>query len=262
MTQQNQQNTQEIQLTNEMNVQENQTNGTVSPIISEQEQEKILQNFKEYEKILTQLKEQKKREKEMKIRTKIQQKEEEIQALENQIKKEKGERNMLLEELEGITEFKIDITTEKNTTRTSTPIQEKNRYFPEQNNLYPENGNNEEWNDFKNGSYREPKTNGWGRIPEEPRFQNNQYTRKEKGCLNCGIKGHYLQDCPMIKCNICKRNGHIMRFCPDRICRICNRKGHMEVECEQFDPNYNNRKRIQNDIGKEFSFGEKFERNY
>src|SRR2546421_13083665 len=133
MTQQNQQNAQEIQLTNEINVQENQTNGTVSPIISEQEQEKILRNFEEYEKILIQLKEQKKKEKEMMIRKRIEEKESEIQNLEKQIEKEKNERDTLIEELEEIIgTTKIIITPEK-------------RIIEQQNNLYPENGNDQEW---------------------------------------------------------------------------------------------------------------------
>src|SRR5439155_2835718 len=237
MTQQNQQNNQENQETNEINVQENQTNGTVSPIISEQEQEKILRNFEEYEKIFIQLKEQKKKEKEMMIRKRIEEKESEIQNLEKQIEKEKNERDTLIEELEEVIE--------------------------QQNNLYPENGNDQEWREFKNGNQQE-SNNKWEGITQTPRktvqFQQNNgiNQRKKNMCSNCNIEGHYFQNCPYIECSLCKKKGHIGRFCPERMCQICNQKGHIERDCNQ---NYNNQRRIQNDIGKEFSFGEKFERN-
>ena len=242
---------QNIQETNEINVQENQTNGTVSPIISEQEQEKILRNFEEYEKILIQLKEQKKKEKEMMIRKRIEEKESEIQNLEKQIEKEKNERDTLIEELEEIIgTTKIIITPEK-------------RIIEQQNNLYPENGNDQEWREFKNGNQQE-SNNKWEGIPQTPRktvqFQQNNgiNQRKKNMCSNCNIEGHYFQNCPYIECSLCKKKGHIGRFCPERMCQICNQKGHIERDCNQ---NYNNQRRIQNDIGKEFSFGEKFERN-
>src|SRR5207237_1054880 len=90
--------------------------------------------------------------------------------------------------------------------------------------------------------------------------EKNKKQKKRNTCSNCGIEGHYLQDCPMIECKICNKKGHIMKFCSERICKICNRKGHIEVNCEQYDPNYANRRRIQNDIGEEFLFGKRFER--
>ena len=109
--QETQQNIQENQITNRTNAQENQQK-TVSPIITEQEQERMLNNLEEYEKILNHLKEQRKKEKEMNIRKRIEEKELEIQNLEDQIKKEKDERNTLFKELEELIGIKIIIAPE------------------------------------------------------------------------------------------------------------------------------------------------------
>ena len=272
-----QQNIQENQITNRTNAQENQQK-TVSPIITEQEQERMLNNLEEYEKILNHLKEQRKKEKEMNIRKRIEEKELEIQNLEDQIKKEKDERNTLFKELEELIGIKIIIAPENSKQQQEKPneINTDDLEKQHQNNLYPENGNHSEWGEFKNGSQQNYYSK-WEEIPRihrtennlEKRIQwknqqgqqNNGFERKRNTCSNCGIEGHYLQDCPMIECKICNKKGHIMKFCSERICKICNRKGHIEINCEQYDPNYANRRRIQNDIGEEFLFGKRFERN-
>nr|CAG8685657.1 5496_t:CDS:2 [Entrophospora candida] len=201
-----------------------------SPIITEEEQQKILENFEEYQKILKNIKKQKEKEEKEKIQIEIKHKKE------NHISQRLGEINIRQQEMfypEGIDQ------------QNHREIIQQERFYPEEvdqrKELYPENRRYEkEWKEFREGNLQENN-------------KTRSIERKRNTCSNCNKEGHYFQDCPEIECEICRKKGHIKRFCPERICGICDKKGHLERDCKN--------QRIINDLGKEFSFRKNFEEN-
>jgi len=188
-----------------------------SPIITEQEQLKILANFKEYEKILNILKEQKKKEKEAQIRKEILEKEKEIEQLEEELRKKKEEKFELESQLIIEKEQNYLINQQK---------KPKEVAIPEKTNLYLENGDHENWNNFKNGKEFQ-QNNGWGTPYKQKRFEP-----RKNMCSNCDKEGHYFQNCPNVECGHCRGLGHIQRYCPEKTCEKCGDKGHIPRDCK------------------------------
>lgn len=54
---------------------------------------------------------------------------------------------------------------------------------------------------------------------------------KFQGC-KCKQKGHFISNCPMIKCYKCKKYGHYSKDClNEQECSKCHEKGHKKEDC-------------------------------